>query len=109
MFFKELQKAYDTFDRTLLWQVLTHIGVSSQIIAVIQQFHDGMRTCLRPDHGICSDWFKVKQELREGCVLSSLLFNIPFGVVLTIVFQRFSEGTAVPTELVHLKEPRKSI
>ena len=38
-----LQKAYNIVDRTLLWQVLTRIGVPPQMIAVIQQFHDGMR------------------------------------------------------------------
>ena len=35
MFFIDLQKAYDTVDRTLLWQVLTRIGVPPQMIAVI--------------------------------------------------------------------------
>ena len=42
MCFIDLQKAYDTVDRTLLWQVLTRIGVPPQMIAVIRQFHDGM-------------------------------------------------------------------
>ena len=36
----DLQKAYDTFDRTLLWQVLTRIAVPPQMIVVIQQFHE---------------------------------------------------------------------
>ena len=58
--FIDLQKAYDTIDRNLLWQVLTHIGESPQIIAVIQQFHDGMRACVRPDDGVRSDWFEVE-------------------------------------------------
>ena len=65
MGFKDLQKAYDTVDRTLLWQVLTRIGVPPQMIAVIQQFHDGMRACVRPDDGVCSDCFEVGQGLRQ--------------------------------------------
>ena len=48
MFFIVLQKAYDTIDRTQLWQVLTRIGVPPQMVAVIQQFHDGKRACVRP-------------------------------------------------------------
>ena len=46
MCFIYLQKAYDTIDRTLLWQALTRIRVPPQMIAVIQQFHDGMRACV---------------------------------------------------------------
>ena len=61
MCFIDLQKAYDTVDRTLLWQVLTRIGVPPQIIAVIRQFHDGMRAYVRPDDSVCSDWFEVEQ------------------------------------------------
>ena len=52
MCFIDLQKAYDTVDRTLLWQLLTRIEVPPQMIAVIQQFHDGMRACVRPDDGV---------------------------------------------------------
>ena len=106
MYFVDLQKAYDTVDRTLLWQVLARIGVPPQMIAVVRQFHDGMRACVRLDDGVCSDWFEVEEELRQGCVLSPLLFNIFFAAVLNVVLQRFSEEPAILAEQVHLKEPR---
>ena len=109
MCFIDLQRAYDTVDRTLLWQVLTRIGVPPQMMAVIRQFHDGMRACVRPDDGVCSDWFEVEQGLRQGCVLSPLLFNIFFAAVLTVVLQRFSEEPAILAELVDLKEPPTSM
>ena len=109
MCFRDLQKACDAVDRTLLWQVLTRIGVPPQMIAVIRQFHDGMRACVWPDDGVCSDWFEVEQGLRQGCVLSLLLFNIFFAAVLNVVLQRFSEDPAILAELVHLKEPSTSI
>ena len=105
----DLQKAYDTVDRTLLWPVLTRIGVPPQMIAVIRQFHYGMRACVRPDDGVCSDWFEVEQGLRQGCVLSPLLFNIFFAAVLNVVLQRFSEEPAILAEMVHLKEPSTSM
>ena len=82
MCFIDLQKAYNTVDRALMWQVLTRIGVPPQMIAAIRQFHDGIRACVRPNDGVCSDWFEVKQRLRQGCVLSPLLFNIFFPAVL---------------------------
>ena len=107
--FVDLQKVYDTVDRTLLWQVLTRIGVPPEMIAVIRQFHDGMRACVRPDDGVCLDWFEVEHGLRQGCVLSPLLFNILFAAVLNAVLQKFSEDPAILAELVHLKEPSTSI
>ena len=107
--FIPLQKAYDTVDRTLLWQVLTRIGVPPQMLAVIQQFHDGMRACVQPDDGVCLNWFEVEQGLRQGCMLSPLLVNIFFAAVLTVVLQRFREEPAILAELVHLKEPPTSM
>ena len=64
---------------------------------------------MRPDDGVCSDyWFEVEQGLRQGCVLSPLLFNIFFTAVLDVV-QSFSEEPAILAEQVHLKDPSTSM
>ena len=62
--FIDLQKAYDSVDRTLLWQVLTRFEVPPQMFVVIRQFHDGMKACVRSEDGECSEWFKVGQGLQ---------------------------------------------
>ena len=59
--------------------------------------------------GVCSDWFEIEQVLRQGCVLSPLLFNTFFAAVLNVVLQTFSEDSAILAELVHLKEPSTSM
>ena len=105
----DLQKAYDIVDHTLLWQVLPHIGVPAQMIAVIRQSHGGMGACVRPGDGVYSDRFEVEQGLWQGCGLSPPFFLIFFTDVMTVVSRRFGKDTAILTELVHLKEQPTSM
>ena len=100
----DLQKAYDSVDRELLWKVLVRAGVPEEMIAVIRQFHDGMQAQVRMDDGELSDWFKVTQGLRQGCVLSPLLLIIFFAAAIEVVLVRFSEDDTILKDLVNLEE-----
>ena len=102
--FIDLQKAYDSVDRTLLWQVLARLGTSPEKIEVIRQFHDGVRACVRSDDGQISEWFEVTQGLRQGCVLSPLLFNVFFAAILLVVLEGFSKDAGILVGLIHLQE-----
>ena len=88
--FIDMQKAYDSVDRELLWQVLTCFGVPAKMLTVTRHFDDGMRACIRADDGEHSESFDVAQGLRQGCVLSLLLFNV-FTAAIHVVLVRFSE------------------
>ena len=79
------------------------------MLAVIQQFHDGMRACVRSEDGEYSEWFEVGQGLRQGCVLSPLLFNVFFTAVLHIALERFSRNSDILGDVVHLDESPKGM
>ena len=101
-----LTKAYDSVDRTLLWTVLARFGVPQIMISVICQFHDGMRACVRLDGRVCSRWFAVEQGLRQGWVLTPLLFNIFFAAVINVASTRFKADKCIMDALVHLRKKR---
>ena len=98
--FIDLTKAYDSVDRTLLWTVLARFGVAQNLISAIRQFHDGMRACVWLDDSVCSRWFAVKQGLRQGCVLASLLFNIFFAAVMNVASTRFKADKDIMNALI---------
>ena len=101
--FIDLTKAYDSVDRELLWSVLRRFGVPPKMLAVIRQFHDGMRARVRMDDGTCSDWFDVGQGLRQGCNLAPLLFNLFFAAMLMVAVDEFSGDEQVMTDMVKIR------
>ena len=51
MCFIDLQKAYDSVDRELLWVVLARLGVPDKMLPVFRQFHEGMRARVHTGDG----------------------------------------------------------
>ena len=72
--FVDLTKAYDSVDRTALAAVLRSYGVPHQLVDTIQELHTDTRCHVRTADGVADD-FQVKSRVRQGCVLSPLLFN----------------------------------
>ena len=63
-----------------------------------------MRACVRLDERVCSRWFVVEQELRQGCVLAPLLFDIFFTVIMTVAYTHFKADEDIMDALVHLRK-----
>ena len=45
--FVDLQKAYDSVERSLLWNVFGRFGVPPVMVNVVRQFHDGIQAWVR--------------------------------------------------------------
>ena len=73
--FVDLEKAYDRVDRSLMWGALKEYGVGDQLIRAVTSLYSQSRSCVRI-LGRKSQMFNVGAGLRQGCVLSPLLFII---------------------------------
>src|SRR5678815_4343494 len=73
--FMDLQQAYDRVNREALWQVLVIYGVGGRLLNGIKSVYDDSEACVRIN-GVNSDWFRINSGVRQGCVMSCLLFNV---------------------------------
>ena len=104
--FIDLTKAYDSVDQTLVWKVLARFGVPQNMISVIRQFHNGIRTRVRLDDRVCSRWFAAEQGLRQEYVLAPLLFKIFYAAVINVASTRFKADIGIMDALIHLRKKR---
>ena len=90
--FMDLEKAYDTMDRHVMWQMQRVYGVGGKLLKSVQSFYVDSRACVRVGKDL-SEWFPVNVGLRQGCVMSPWLFNIYMdGVVREVNVRVLGKG-----------------
>jgi len=92
--FVDLTKAFDSVDRSALWEVLLKIGCPTDFVNIICSFHDGMRAAVIENGEISLD-FDVTNGTKQGCVLAPLLFIIFFAMMLHVAFQDCEAGVPI--------------
>ena len=75
MCFIDLSKAFDTVERTMLWEVLRLSGCPNKFIGLVRLLHDGMEARVKVG-SLESRAFEVSRGVKQGCVLAPVLFNI---------------------------------
>nr|GEU73762.1 retrovirus-related Pol polyprotein LINE-1 [Tanacetum cinerariifolium] len=73
--FLDLEKAYDSVLRELIWKTLRDKGTPVKYIKVIQDMYEGARTCVRTPTGN-SKYFPMDVGLHQGSAISPYLFAL---------------------------------
>ena len=73
--FIDFRKVYDTVNRNLLWSKLSQLGISGKMFSNLKAIYNNVKCSVRIN-GHLTDWFSVNTGLKQGCLLSSVLFNL---------------------------------
>ena len=73
--FLDISKAYPSVWRKGLWKKLLEVGVKGRMWRVVRSLYSRCEVGVRVG-GVVHDWYEEFVGLREGCVLSPLLFAI---------------------------------
>ena len=71
--FIDFEKAFDSVHRDTLWKLLRLYGIPQKIIGMIQALYRDF-TCSVLHEGNLTPWFAVRTGVKQGCMLSPLLF-----------------------------------
>ena len=75
MAFLDIEKAYDSLNRRTLWTILKKMGLPDKYINLLREMYRDTKG--RYVFGeIQTDWVKQTRGVRQGCVLSPLLFSL---------------------------------
>jgi len=81
MCFVDFKKALDSNSHDKLWMTMMDMGYPLHLIDVLAKLYRKQLTKVNVA-GTLSEWFRVKKGVRQGCVLSSYLFNILADMVM---------------------------
>ncbi|KAI8516720.1 hypothetical protein Bbelb_053010 [Branchiostoma belcheri] len=73
--FVDQEKAFDRVNRNKLWEILEQYGVKGQLLENIRALYFNSQSAVQTPNGL-SNWFWVRSGVRQGCVLSPLLFIV---------------------------------
>lgn len=74
-FFVDFSAAFDRIDRKSMFYKLYCLGISTKIVRVLQNLYNGTAAGIWCDGGV-SECFETSKGLRQGCLLSPLLFSL---------------------------------
>ena len=75
MAFVDYRKAFDSISHRRLWEVLNRIGISRKTVTALKSLYEHQKATVKADNEM-SDWFKIGKGVRQGCVISPVLFNL---------------------------------
>ena len=72
--FIDYAKAFDCVDHHKQWKILKEMRIPDHLTCLLRNLYAGQEATVRTGHGT-TDWFQIRKEVYQGCILSLCLFN----------------------------------
>jgi len=92
--FTDLTKAFDSIDKSALWEVLLKIDCPPDFVNITRSFHEGMHAAVIENGKMSSD-FDVTNGTKQDCVLAPLLFTVFFVIMVRVAFLDCEAGVLI--------------
>ena len=73
--FVDYAKDFDCVDHNKLCKILKEMGIPDHLTCLLRNLYAGQEATVRTGHGT-TDWFQIRKEVHQGCILSLCLFNL---------------------------------
>ena len=73
--FVDFRKAFDSVPRDVLLRKILNMGITGKFFNILRNIYTTDKACVKMGK-TCSDFFDLNIGVRQGCILSPLLFNL---------------------------------
>ena len=93
----DFKKAFDRVWHAALWATMKKCNISTNLIRVIKNLYDKVTSAFLFNSSI-GDWFRTTVGVRQGCLLSPILFNIFLERIMTDALEDHEGTSALEAE-----------
>ena len=89
--FVDYRKAFDTVNRDHVWEKLEKLNTSTKLLTMLKAIYASVQACIRWN-GKLSGFFSCPLGLKQGCLLSPLIFSLLIGDVADHIREKGMHG-----------------
>lgn len=92
--FVDYSKAFDLVKWPKMWQILKEMGVPDHLVLLIRHLYEHNYGLIKIND-VASNRFQAMKGVRQGCILSPLLFNIYTEYIMRDILDNWQGGISV--------------
>ena len=97
----DIQKAFHIVSRNKLWFVMKQAGINGKLLRIVHNMYDSVKICVRNDREV-SDFFVSRNRLKQGCVLSPLLFCLFIEELHAAILDSDTTGIHLSSDIIKI-------